>query len=237
MSINRTQSRLVRKEHKQLVKQTVWSVIIGLALILAFVFWVLPNSVRFLGLLLDTGITEQTDQIPPQVPVISLLEKSTNQTPFTVKGFGEPESQIIFVLNGDRLEPVVVGEESTFEASLPLTEGDNIFIAFSMDKAENESKETKTYQVVLDTELPTLTLDNIFDGQQVVGRDNQQLAIRGLTDPQARVYINDRPILADFEGAFSSTYRLDEGDNQLLLKVVDRAGNEGQMELTIKFKL
>jgi len=237
MPVNRTQSRLVRKEHKQLVRQTLWSVVIGLILILAFVFLVIPNSVRLLGLLLDTSIVEQTDQIPPQVPVISQSEKFTNQTPFLVKGFGEPESQIIFVINGERSEPVIVGEESTFEASIPLTEGDNSFTAFSIDSAGNESKETKSYQVTLDTELPTLTLDNLADGQQIMGRDNQQLVIRGLTDPQARVYINDRPVLADFEGAFSSTYRLNEGDNKLLLKVIDRAGNEGQMELTIKFKL
>jgi len=227
----------VRKQHKQLVKQTVWSIIIGLALIVIFIFWVLPNSVRFLGFWVDTNVTEQTDQIPPQVPVISLSQKSTHQTPFQVKGFGEPESLIVFVLNGEQLEPITVNQEGTFEAALPLTEGENIFTAFSRDKFENESRVTKDYDVTLDTEVPTLTLDNVFDGQQIVGRDNQQLVIRGITDPQARVYVNDKPVLADFEGAFNTTYRLNEGDNKLVLKVIDKAGNEGGMELTVKFKL
>jgi len=237
MPKKRIQSRLVRKQHKQLVRQTVWSSIIGIVLVLAFIFWVLPNSVRLLGLLLDTTLIEETDAIPPQVPILSQPNKATGETPLLVKGFAEPDSQVIFVLNGGQLDPVVVGEEGTFEQSLPLTEGDNIFLAYSKDEAENESRETKLYEVALDTEPPAIALDELADGTQIVGKDNRQLVIQGVTEPQARVHINDRPVLANSQGAFRSSYRLNEGDNELLFKVVDLAGNENELTLTVKFKL
>lgn len=228
-------SRLARKQQRKLVRQTIWSIIGGGLLLLVFLFWVLPNSVRLLSGVLDTTF-EEKDEIPPQVPIFSQPATATNLSPYLLKGFAEPGSKVFVSVNGNENE-VVTGDDGVFEAELGLTEGENVFSAVSEDAAGNRSRETEAYQIDLDSQLPSLAIDNISDGQEFIGKDQQQLTIAGITDPSARVYINQRLVLARTDGSFKFTLRLNEGENKLTFKVIDKAGNEAEFEYTVFFKL
>jgi hypothetical protein len=49
------------------------------------------------------------------------------------------------------------------------------------------------------------------------------------------VYLNDRLIVVDEAGQFSTTYYLNEGENVLRFVAIDQAGNQGELEIKVKF--
>ncbi|UCC87515.1 MAG: hypothetical protein JSV81_22090 [Anaerolineales bacterium] len=76
----------------------------------------------------------------------------------------------------------------------------------------------------VDTRPPTLRLVNLDDGLRV---GEPSLAVQGLTDPDATVWItgNPQPIAVDGQGRFNFVSKLTEGSNDLEVRAVDPAGN------------
>jgi hypothetical protein len=64
---------------------------------------------------------------------------------------------------------------------------------------------------------------------------NRNTLVSGETEPHAKVYLNDRLIVVDEAGQFSTTYYLNEGENVLRFVAIDQAGNQGELEIKVKF--
>jgi hypothetical protein len=231
-------SRLVRKERQKLVRQTVFLILASIIILLGFIFVVIPGFIRIINAVLsDSSSFKPTDALPPQVPIISAPVPATNSAQLSIQGFGEPNSTVIFLLSGNRDQEIQISENGEFKIDTSLSEGENTISAYAVDEAENESAVSKSYLVLLDTESPTLALDDLTDGQTIQGRTNQDLVIKGMTEPKARVMINDRLVFPDAGGAFTHRLRLTEGDNILKFAVTDQGGNKLEQQLTIKFAL
>lgn len=229
-------SRLAKKQQRKLAKQTAIIIFITLALIIGFLFLVLPNIVRVAFNVLDGDvITQATDDIPPQVPILDAPVEATYSGTIKITGYGEAESEIILVLNGNESDKQIISEQGTFELNAELTEGENSITTYSVDEAKNESLTSKKYSVVLDTENPTIEISEPENGSTITLRKNQITTIKGITEPNAKIFINGRLSYADSEGNFSGTYTLEEGENKVLVKAVDKAENESETELTLNF--
>jgi len=64
---------------------------------------------------------------------------------------------------------------------------------------------------------------------------NAQILIRGKTAPNAEVFINEKELLADDSGNFSTTLTLDEGENLIIVTANDSGGNMAEKELTVTY--
>lgn len=230
-------SRLARREQTKLVRQTV--VFAGLAIIIfvLFLFVILPQVIKF-ATGRDTGlVSKQSDTIPPQVPIISAPVSATNSATLPLKGVGEPQAQAVVIVNSHELEHVTIDDQGDFSVDVPLTEGENAITIHSVDAAGNESLKSQTYRVTLDTEAPKITVDQPQDGQTIELRKNQVTQIKGTTEANAQVYINDHLTYANGAGAFSLSYQLQEGSNALDIRAIDPAGNQAETKLTVTFRL
>ncbi len=79
-------------------------------------------------------------------------------------------------------------------------------------------------------------IDDLKDGQEIVGKEKKNLMIKGITEAKAAVVVNTQQTRADDEGSFSLEYTLSEGDNQLEITANDAAGNQSEvLALKIKF--
>jgi bacillopeptidase F len=233
----RVSSRLAQAEKKKVVRQTITLSVVGVILLLGFIFVILPGVIRFALNFSDTNFSfEPSDTIPPQVPIISAPAAATSEPTIEVTGFGEPNSQVIFVINGQEAEQVSVAEDGSFSQEVSLDEGENSLKAYSIDQADNESGNSTTYTVIFDNTPPSITLTHPENGQEFVSKANQSISVEGTTEPGARVFVNGRRHQADSEGAFKATIRLNEGDNTISLKAEDAAGQTDELEITVKFK-
>lgn len=231
-------SRLARQEQKKIVEQTLVIAAIAILVLLAFLFFILPQVVRFAATVLDRNpIAEPGDTIPPQPPVLSAPVSATNSALLPISGVGEAKAEAVLVLNGSELERLDINDEGDFSFDVPLSEGENVLLVYSVDEAGNESIKTKEYKVMLDTEAPTITIEEPTDGTTIELRKNQNVLIKGTTESNAQVYINDRLVYARSDGSFNTTHQLQEGENKLSIRAVDQAGNQTEQSLTVTFKL
>lgn len=230
-------SRLAQAESKRAMKQTILFSIASVILLLVFLFVVLPGLIRLISSGGDVTQVVSTDSIPPQVPTISAPVEATHSATIKVEGYGEPDSEVVLLLNGGEMgRATISGDEGRFEMEVNLEEGENVVEFYAIDQAKNESALSRQYTIVYDNQPPGLELETPEDGQSFELRKNQNITIKGKTEPRAYVYINSRRVLANAEGSFSSSYRLEEGENKILLRIEDLAGNSSEHEITVHFR-
>lgn len=71
------------------------------------------------------------------------------------------------------------------------------------------------------------------DGELVT---RKTIKVMGQTVPGAEVFVNDKETKANAKGDFSVSLQMDEGDNYILVMVVDSEGNVAEKELTVAFE-
>lgn len=229
-------SRLAKKQQKKLAQQTILIIFIIFALILGFLFLVLPNIVRVAFNVLDGDvITNSSDNIPPQVPILNAPVEATHSGSINLSGFGEAKSEVILVLNGEEAEKKIISDEGEFSFEAILTEGENTITTYAIDEAQNESLTSRKYKIILDTQAPTIEIETPENDSRITLRKNQITSVKGITEPNAKVYIGGRLSFANSEGNFAGTFSLKEGENKIQIRSVDKAGNQSELELTINF--
>lgn len=232
----RPTSRLARKESKKLVRQTVVMAGAAIGVIVIFIYVILPSFIKILNVILgDSSSVEITDDIPPQAPVISAPLEATSSARIKINGFSEPNSQVVFVLNGQKSDQFSVEDDGSFENELNLDQGENSLTLYAIDEAGNESNATKNYIIVFDNQPPLLEISSPNDGETIVGKNNQNLVVSGKTEPDAKVYIDEKVTFPNTEGNFSYTFRLEEGENLITVEAIDKGGNVARSELSINF--
>lgn len=234
----KTRSRLSRKQQQQMMHQTVLIVVVALSLLVAFIFFIMPQFLSLADSILNgpSILNEDQDQIPPQTPILAVPVSATNSASLLISGIGEMASQVVLILNGEKLEEVKIDDKGEFKFKVSLIEGGNALAVYSIDEAGNESVQTREYKVTLDTEAPVLEVSSPEDGSTIELRKNQIITIIGTTESQAKVFINDRLVYAKADGSFSMSYKLEEGENKLKFKAIDRGGNESEKEITVRFR-
>ncbi|MBT3249960.1 MAG: hypothetical protein HN846_04745 [Candidatus Pacebacteria bacterium] len=231
-------SRLSKKQQKKMVHQTVLIIVAAISLLAVFLFFIMPQFIRLADSFFNgtDEVNELRDQVPPQAPILAAPVSATNSASLPISGVGEAGSQVVLVVNGERLEDVEIDDQGEFEFSVLLTEGENALAVFSVDEAGNESVKTREYSVELDTLAPEIEIGSPEDGANIDLRKNQITTIKGTTEPQAKVFINDRLVYARADGSFSMSFKLEEGENKIKFRVQDRGGNTSEKEITAKFR-
>lgn len=232
----RGNSRLLKKQEKEMRKQTVFFIFLAIALLLFFIFIIVPNIIKlFFNFFDDEQISIEND-LPPQAPILfEAPPEATFSAQLQLEGYADPQSRVIFVLNGNQVEEALVNEEGQFNQLLELNKGDNQLAIYSVNTSGTESLQTKTYQVIFDDEAPLINIIEPAPDSVIELKRNRITTIIGETEALAKVYINERLVLAGEDGKFSSTYYLDEGDNNLKFLVTDQAGNQSELEIKVKF--
>jgi hypothetical protein len=234
----RVSSRLAKREQKKMTQQTF--LIFGLAIVVVIVFIVavVPGLIRLTGLFLDgDGVTSDFgDTIPPRVPSISSPVTATYSASIKIEGFSEPESEVVLVMNASESNRSEADSDGKFDFVVDLSDEENSLSLYAIDKAGNESNSSRTHKIIFDDTAPTIEIETPSDGQQFELRKNQNITVKGLTEPRSKVFLNDRLIFAKSDGSFSTSLQLSEGDNELKIKVVDQAGNETEQVLNVKFR-
>lgn len=234
-------SRRIRKERKKVVLQSVLMIIVALVLFLTFIFVIIPGFFNVVTNFLDSSSPfQEVDDIAPQIPIISAPVVATNNAQLTISGYGEPESFVIFILNGAKQDRVQINNEGAFEVSITLVDGENKISAYSTDQVENESSVTREYIVLLDTKPPSIEVTDPKDGSSFETSSNQSIIIKGTVgenEEGTKVFINERTVYPENDGTFSYTYNLKEGENKLEVTAIDKAGNSNKTEVTYSFRL
>jgi len=230
-----------RKKNPMIIK---WLFLI-LFLILVFGAWAffqygISYLARFSSFFNDSSGKEITsvikNTIPPAPPVIDPLPEATNSAILEVFGEAEFSSELSLFLNGKVINNIIIGDSGKFRVGdIGLNDGENIIFALATNMAGNKSQESVRQTIILDKEPPKLKIE-FPENKQSFSGDEKEVVIRGETEGDATITVNERKVVIDLGGRFEAPYSLTDGANTIIILVGDRAGNQTKEELIIYYR-
>ncbi|MEW5760054.1 MAG: hypothetical protein AB1779_04750 [Candidatus Thermoplasmatota archaeon] len=163
------------------------------------------------------------DTKEPSLEIKSLPEL-TNKKEIKIEGEAKDENDVDVYINDTKIGV----EKGNFSKTILLKEGENNITIYAIDKAGNINKTEK--KIILDTIPPIIEII-----EPKINKTNEnKINIRGKTEKDAKIYINEVDVKVDENGYFSYTINLSKGKNKIKINAIDLAGNEKIEELLIK---
>jgi uncharacterized protein YfaP (DUF2135 family) len=145
-------------------------------------------------------------------------------------------AKIILTLNGNSSEAPIADSDGYFETGIPLEKGENFVSVKYTDTSLNESKESQSITINRDDESPPLTIESPSDGAILHGQDQKTAEIKGKTEPEALLTVNNRYVSVRSDGSFLSKFQLNEGENEVSVQSKDKAGNLTEKKINLRWQ-
>lgn len=159
---------------------------------------------------------------------------ATNSSTITVSGTVLNFNLLEFYLNDEKIkDSSLIGSDTFSEDVEGLKEGRNEIYILAKMKDSNEKKKSKTYTVLYKSEKPKLDVHEPQDGSKTT---KEEIMIKGSTDKETYVKVNDLPIVVDAQGNFDTSFRLKDGENKITIRAQDMAGNIESKTLTVTYQ-
>lgn len=234
-----TSSRLARFEEKRLRTKLIFAVLGSLGLVTFLVVFGFRLFIGFFVFLDQMRGKEQTQAqkstlvIPPYLDPLPLATMSGK---LKVSGRGQANEKLVLYINNEETKEVSINEDGTFEiTSLNLPEGTHTLQAKIKDVSGKTSEFSNSVVTTIKKKPPKLDVTVPNDNSTINGEDNL-LKVQGKTEPDNDVRINDRFVVVQPDGSFSYPFPLSEGDNELKIKAIDRAGNSTEVSRKVSYQ-
>ncbi len=232
-------SRLASTEERRNFRSAVILIILTIAVIAALFVYGIPVVGRVAsfvsGLKGSTSPITSGDKTPPAPPKFNNFADFTNQQYITLSGTAEPGATVKLSFNSGVKDTIVDKDGNFTFPNLSLKDGENTFSAIAQDNTGNTSQKISDFTISYDTKPPDLTIDSPADGTKFFGSTQRQINIQGTSETGANVTINDRIVSVDDNGRFQYPITLNSGDNALIIKATDAAGNSTEKTITLNF--
>ncbi len=166
---------------------------------------------------------------------IDEIPTATNSSRFIVAGSLINYDKLEFYLNNNKVkEKEFLNFDNFTEVIDGLKEGENNFYIKASIKANPQlTKKSQVYKIILKTEKPKIEITEPADKSTVA---IQEIFVKGKTDKEVFIKIDDLPITVDVNGNFVTSIRLKEGENIIQIQAADIAGNITTQTLTINYQ-
>jgi len=230
--------RLERVQEKK-IKNTIILYIVILALVLYFIFTfgikLLLNSSSFISGLFPQPSTKplsKTENTFSSIDVNS-IPQATNSARFIISGSILNFDILDFYINAKKVKEIESFSDTFSEEIGDLEKGDNNVYVLAKSRNSKIEKNTITYKVFYKNEKPKLDISEPSDN---LTTNNQEIKVKGSTDKETYVRVNDLPVVVDASGGFETTVRLKDGDNQIVITAADIAGNMETKSLKVTYQ-
>ena len=173
------------------------------------------------------------DNIPPTAPRLDGLPDVSRVRVIEVTGTSESGATVSVTVNGREQISALADKTGQFKGELSLTGGENTIAATAKDSVGNTSRESKPVTIVYDAMPPKLLIT--APSQQHSSTNDSSATITGKTNSAATITINDRQVIVQPDGGFSSTVTLSAGENTITIISSDAAGNQRKATRNITY--
>lgn len=230
-------SRLRRYEDRKFKKRLLWALGGSITLIIFIFIFGLKLLVGF-SLLVDnlrgSPPKEQQSQSLVLPPILDPLPEATNSATIAITGKGDPGMKIVLYIDEEESVTLPVESDGTFSITKKFTEGEHTVSAKAKNDKDLVSDLSNVMTVTIKRSKPELTVTNPQDGARIVG-ENNTLIVKGKTDSDNTVTVNDRLAVVGSDGSFSYTQTLTEGENTIRIAATDPAGNGETVERRVTY--
>lgn len=231
--------RLQAHRQKQF-KTKVIALVVILFLVLYFIFSVgirlLLNASVFIANLTAKKTTNQqakSEDIFGSIDV-DTIPTATNSARIVISGSVTNLSMLQFYLNGEKVKEISISTSDAFSEEIgDLIKGTNtVYLKGSLKDSKN-TKQTREFIVLFKPDKPKLQINEPADKSKT---GKSEIQIKGSTDKETFIKINDLPVVVDAQGNFTATVQLKIGDNSFTITASDLAGNSEVKTLTVTYQ-
>lgn len=211
----------------------------SIIIVVATYFWMiyfLSNVNSFWDVFRGKEVQVRTDNVAPLAPFLDTIPEATNKDIIDINGRSEPGVKVLLFIDGTQTQDTIADADGNFSFfSIPVGLFPVQIYATAEDESANQSSKSTVYSISKDTEEPEIEIitpkpDEVFKS---TGHSYQ---VTGKTEAGATVLINDLLAVINPEGDFSASLRLEEGTNEIRIKATDKAGNETETSVYMKFE-
>ncbi|MFS8158908.1 MAG: hypothetical protein ACMG6E_01605 [Candidatus Roizmanbacteria bacterium] len=177
-----------------------------------------------------TSISKEEDTDFSLPPEFDFVPEATNAAELQLTGSAPKDKSLKIYINNSMDKDILLTED-TFDVSITLNQGQNTLYAESVDPKTQIVKKSREYTVFYSNKKPTLEISSPSDGSIT---DKQDIDVNGTTDADVTITVNGKPAVTTPSGSFSFSLHLHEGDNAIVVKAVDLAGNSEEKTITVK---
>jgi Glucodextranase, domain B len=212
--------------------------LLGIILVLVLLFkYGVPLLIN-LSLFLSNGRSSNSTQKSTghqfvAVPTLDAVS-ATNSATVQISGNAVSKEQIKLFVNDTYVDAVDTKDDGTFVfKDVSLQQGDNT-IKVKAKQQDSESDFSDPEKIVYKNSPPSLSIDDPQDGQSF-SKDQSTITIKGKTDADVKVTINDFWAIVDNNGNYSYSFHLQNGDNQIKVTATDIAGNKTEKSIKVTY--
>lgn len=230
-----TRSRLQTHAKNNIILLVLGTVAL-IIFLLVFGPYLLINLSLFLGnMSSDTQTTtnkEATQSFVPK-PIVVQPKKATKEPKITIEGSASNAKTVELYVNDSLSEKEgVSGDEFSF-TDVSLKEGENRIKVRAIN-GKNKSEFSESVRVAYRQKAPEIEVETPKDGDAFSGGVSL-LKVKGKSAPYAKVIINGALAIIDDEGVFRYDYRMQGGENKLMIVATDDAENKTEKEVTFNY--
>ncbi|MFA6016551.1 MAG: hypothetical protein WC744_00490 [Patescibacteria group bacterium] len=164
---------------------------------------------------------------------ISSIPQATNSARIIVSGSTLNFDILSFYVNSQKVKEIELTSDIFSEEIGDLVKGDNNLYVLAKSKDNKTRKNTITYKVFYKSDKPKLEITEPADNSTT---NNQEIKVKGNTDKETYIRINDLPVVVDADGSFETSVRLKDGENQVVATAQDVAGNIETKTLKVTYQ-
>ena len=164
---------------------------------------------------------------------ISSIPQATNSAKIIISGSILNFDVVDFYLNKIKVKEIVSSGDIFNEEIGDLEKGENSIYITAKSNDSKIEKSTITYKVFYKSEKPKLEITEPSDNSTT---NIYEIKVRGNTDKETYIHINELPVVVDANGNFETSVRLKDGDNQIVATAVDIAGNTETKTLKVTYQ-
>ncbi|MGB9707336.1 MAG: hypothetical protein ACPL1D_01120 [Microgenomates group bacterium] len=180
---------------------------------------------------------EKTTSINPTTTLASIdlnyIPSATNSAKLQVSGNTINVNSLEFYLNEEKVKEIEITGDTFDEEIGDLNVGKNTFYIFAKDKDGKVIKKSEKYIIFYKNDKPKL---EIIEPKDKAIINQSEIVIKGNTDKETFVKINQSPVVVDALGNFNYPIKLQEGENKILITAEDQAGNIEEKTLTVVYQ-
>jgi hypothetical protein len=231
-------SRL-RRKLEQRSKKTVLLTILGTIGIIAVLIMYGPSLLIQMSLLSskvksEDKNTQQEEQIYIAPPILDPQPSATNSATIIVTGQTTTGDEVKLYNNNEIVDVAKIKKDGSFAfEDVTLQEGRNTLKAAAFEKNEKSNYSNVLYIDYKKTS-PNVDIESPHDGDSLSGNANP-LTVRGKTDPDVTITINDFLAITKNDGSFSYTLPLQNSENKIKIVATDKAGNKTEKEIKVTY--
>lgn len=225
-------TRSTRRLVKNTKRKFIFTILLIIFLLYATIKWILPNIVGGVGsvtstfkspVLQEKPVAENATLAPP---VLNIPYEATNSAQIIVRGYSSGDAKVKVYNDDSLVDTLDADTDGTFTTKeIRLNLGTNNIYGQTVDMKNNESLASKTIKIVYDNEKPDLKIIDPAPDTKTTQGDQGRLYIRGVTENDSKIYINNTQQIVDSKGEFDAFISLIPGENKVVIKAVDKAAN------------